>query len=129
MITRHIKVGIKSWTDNKRELAEVFRKVGRGKRPVPEEALHFADVATFRRCLTPQRLELLWVAAEQRPQSVDDLVTLLGRDATAVGADLDYLASVGLIELRPSRTRKGVRAPVVPYDRVDLSVELRNRAA
>ncbi len=129
MKARHIKIGIKSWEDNQRELKDVFHQVGKGRNPPTEETLYFRDVSTFRRCLTPQRLDLLWVTAEGHPQSVRELAAVLGRDPTDVQEDLDYLASVGLIEFRARGPRRKTKVPVVPYDRVDLSFELRGQAA
>ncbi len=74
-------------------------------------------------------LEQLWAAAEKRPQSIRKLAALLGREPRAVTEDLDYLASVGLVKFRSRRGYRNARIPVVPYDRVDLSFELRSRAA
>jgi len=127
MKARRIKIGVKSWEENKRELGHVFEQLGRGRKPPSEETLYFRDVSTFRRCLPPRRLEMLWVIAEKHPQSARELAALLSRAPKSVGADLDYLAGVGLVEFRPTG-RRG-KAPVVPYDRVDLSLELRGEAA
>ncbi len=129
MKVRQIKIGIKSWEENKKELAGVFRQLTRGKEPKPEEALCFRDISTFRRCPPPERMELLWAIVDRRPQSVRPLATLVGRQLTAVRHDLEYLASVGLVEFRAQRMRTRPKVPVVPYDRVELSVELRERAA
>ncbi|MBI4518160.1 MAG: hypothetical protein HY699_20345 [Deltaproteobacteria bacterium] len=129
MKVRRIKIGIKDWAENKRELRDVFRRLGAGKKPPAEDALYFRDIATFRRCLTPKRLELLWVIGEKRPQSVRELAAMVKREPKNVNEDLGYLASVGLVEFRPSGARGKAKAPVVPYDRVDLSLELRGEAA
>ncbi|MGH8009331.1 MAG: hypothetical protein ACREQ3_20265 [Candidatus Binatia bacterium] len=43
--------------------------------------------------------------------------------------DLAYLCRIGLVELRPSAAHGNAMAPVVPYDRVDFSLDLRQRAA
>ena len=129
MKVRQIKIGIKSWEENKKELASVFRQLTRGKKPEPEETLYFRDISTFRRCLPPERMELLWAIVERRPQSIRALATLVGRQLKAVSQDIEYLASVGLVEFRAQRQRTRPKVPVVPYDRVELSVELRERAA
>lgn len=129
MKVRRIKIGIKDWVENKRELREVFRKLGAGKKPPSEDTLYFHDVATFRRCLTPKRLELVWVIGERRPRSVRELAAIVKREPKNVNQDLDYLVSVGLVEFRRGSGRGKPKAPVVPYDRVDLSLELRGQAA
>jgi predicted transcriptional regulator len=129
MKVKRITVGIKSWEENKKELKAVFQQLGRGK-PIPEEeALFFADLETFRKCLTPKRLALVWTVAEKRPQSIRELATLVRREVKNVSDDLDYLCQVGLVEFRPSTAHGNARAPIVPYDRVDFSLDLRRRAA
>ncbi|MGE0823149.1 MAG: hypothetical protein AB7G75_15525 [Candidatus Binatia bacterium] len=129
MRVKRIKVGIKSWAEQKKELQAVFREVTqKGKLPT-EETLYFTDLEAFRKCLTPKRLELLWAVAEKRPQSVRELATLVKRELKNVSEDLDYLSQVGLVEFRSSSAHGNALAPVVPYDRVDFSLDLRRRAA
>lgn len=129
MKVKRITVSIKSWKENKKELKAVFQQLGRGE-PIPEEeALSFTDLETFRKCLTPKRLTLLWTIAEHHPQSVRELAALVRREVKNVSDDLDYLCQVGLVEFRPSTAHGKARAPVVPYDRVDSSLDLRCKAA
>ena len=129
MRVKRIKVGIKSWEENKKELRAIFRRAGQGEQLPAEEAFYFADLETFRKCLTPKRLALLWTVAEKRPQSVRELASLVRRELKNVSEDLDYLCQVGLVEFHPSSAHGNARAPVVPYDRVDFSLDLRRRAA
>lgn len=129
MKVKRIKVGIKSWEENKKELRAIFRRVGHREQIPAEEALYFTDLETFRKCLTPKRLALLWTVAERRPQSVRELAAMVRRELKNVSEDLEYLCRVGLVEFRPSSTHGNARAPVVPYDRVDFSLDLRRRAA
>lgn len=129
MKVKRIKIGIKSWEENKKELRGIFRQTGHGGEIPPENALYFTDLETFRKCLTPKRLELLWIVADKHPQSVRALAALLKREPKNVSQDLEYLRQVGLVEFRPSAAHGNARAPVVPYDRVDLSLDLRRRAA
>lgn len=129
MKVKRITIGLKSWEENKKDLKSTFRQIGKGK-PIPEEeTLTFTDLETFRKCLTPKRLALLWTITEHQPQSVRELASLVRREAKNVSEDLDYLCQVGLVELRPSTAHGNARAPVVPYDRVDVSLDLRRRAA
>ena len=43
--------------------------------------------------------------------------------------DLEYLRQVGLVEFRSSPAHGNARAPVVPYDWLDLSLALRRYIA
>lgn len=128
MKVKRVKVGIKSWEENKKELQSIFRRTEEKSALPAEESLFFVDIETFRKCLTPKRLTLLWVVAEKHPQSVRALASLLGREVKNVSGDLAYLRQVGLVEFRPSTTHGNARAPVVPYDRLDLSLDLRRPA-
>ncbi len=129
MKVKRIKVGIKNWDENKRELQSIFRRSGQGE-PIPtENSLYFADLEAFRKCLTPKRLVLLWTVAEKRPQSVRELAGLLKRELKNVSEDVNYLHQIGLLEFRPSVVHGNARTPIVPYDRVDFSLDLRRRAA
>ncbi len=129
MRVKRIKVGIKSWEENKRELGAIFHRAKNEKKIPRGEALYFTDLETFRKCLTPKRLELLWTVADKHPQSVRELATLVEREPKNVSQDLEYLCWVGLVEFRPSSAHANARAPVVPYDRVDLSLDLYRRVA
>ena len=124
MRVKRIKVGVKSWEENKKELRAIFRRAGQGEQLPTEEALYFTDLETFRKCLTPKRLELLWAIADKHPQSVRELAALVKREPKNVGEDLEYLRQVGLVEFRPSAAHGNARAPVVPYDRLDFSLDL-----
>jgi predicted transcriptional regulator len=111
------------------ELREIFRRTApEGQIPV-EEALYFTDLETFRKGLTPKRLELLWPIADRHPQSVLELAALVKREPKNVSEDLEYLQQVGLAEFRPSAAHGNARAPVVPYDRLDFSLALRGQVA
>ena len=129
MKVKRIKIGVKSWEEQKKELQSVFHEIAQqGKLPT-EETLYFTDLEAFRKCLTPKRLELLWAVAEKHPQSMRELAILVKRELKNVSKDLDYLHQVGLVEFRSSSAHGNALAPIVPYDRVDFSLDLRPRAA
>lgn len=129
MKVKRIKIGIQNWEESKKDLQTIFRRAGRGEQIPAEESLYFADLETFRKCLTPKRLALLWAIAEERPQSVRALATRVRRSLKNVSDDLEYLRQVGLIEFRSSSAHGNAKAPTVPYDRMDFSLDLRRRAA
>ena len=128
MKVKRVKVGIKSWEENKKELQSVFQRTEEQSVLPAEESFFFVDIETFRKCLTTKRLTLLWTVAEKHPQSVRALASLLGREVKNVSGDLEYLRQVGLVEFRPSTAHGNARAPVVPYDRLDVSLDLRHPA-
>jgi predicted transcriptional regulator len=87
MRAKHIKVGMKSWKENKRELQATVHQAEQ-RAPFPaEEALYFTDLETFRKCLTPKRLELLWTVADKHPHSVRELAAWVKREPKNVSED------------------------------------------
>lgn len=96
---------------------------GRVRTPVRE--LVFTTVAGMRRTLTPQRLRLLRLIREQRPQSVYGLAKLAGRDRKAVTEDLKLLRRVGLVRMSRPRRKGRIRdIPSVPFSRIEIAVEV-----
>jgi predicted transcriptional regulator len=71
----------------------------------------------------------VWVIREKRPRSVRELAAMVRREPKNVNQDLEYLVSVDLVQFRRGSGRGKAKAPVVPYNRGDLSLELRGRAA
>ncbi|MBN2517298.1 MAG: ArsR family transcriptional regulator [Candidatus Altiarchaeota archaeon] len=55
----------------------------------------------FSKIFTKERLRLL-KALEKNPQSVNELVSMLGRPREAVSRDLNYLNAMGLVNLERS---------------------------
>lgn len=109
MKIKQITVGVKNWEENKKELKTVFQQLGRRKHIPGDETLSFTDLETFRKCLTPKRLTLLWTVAEKCPQSVRELAALVRREVKNVSDNLEYLSQVGLVEFRPSTTHGNAR--------------------
>jgi predicted transcriptional regulator len=127
MSIRRLKIGIRTAAQRAEALREALRRVARGDRTRREPELYFENVEELRRVLTEKRLEMLLAIAHHRPSSVRVLAQLLGRDYKNVGTDIALLERLGLVRLRTQRGRGRARRPIVPYDELRVTIDLRQR--
>ncbi|MCM2278161.1 MAG: hypothetical protein NDJ89_08800 [Oligoflexia bacterium] len=86
--------------------------------------LVFTSLAQVAKVLSPVRLELLGAILRHEPESISSLAKLVGRDFKNVHADVQLLASVGILELRElkgANKRDAVR-PVALYSGIELDL-------
>lgn len=78
------------------------------------------DVAKI---LTNERVRLLQIIREKKPESISELARILNRSQSNVSNDVKYLEGMGLLELE---TKGSVlhKKPVVNYDAVRITVDL-----
>jgi predicted transcriptional regulator len=95
-----------------------------GKRTVQTPGLYFESLEDLRKILTVKRLDLLITVLRQAPESVTELARLVRRDLKNVSADLTILRQVGLIEFVAAKGHGNARTPVVPYDEIDITIDL-----
>jgi predicted transcriptional regulator len=77
----------------------------------------FADVTEFRDVLTPRRVEVIQTLIDHEVESIQELADRLDRNYPDVHADVSRLADYGIVYYRE---RGRAKAPVVPYDRVEI---------
>lgn len=100
---------------------------GKFKTNVGTEVISFPNWDTLAKVISPPRLEILAAIPSVQPKSISALARFLGKDFKNVQNDVQFLASLGLIELQESfrntlmpRARfKGIEItwPEVPADR------------
>ena len=73
--------------------------------------------------LTRERLRLLSVIREKKPESISELARMLKRKEPNVHNDLTFLEGIGLLELKESKNHIR-KAPVVDYDALHITVPL-----
>ena len=88
-----------------RRFVEAWHRAERGE-TVDEHHLSFESWASLTSTLTPRRLELLRHLHRHPVASIAELARSLGRDYKRVHADVETLATAGLID----RTPAGLRA-------------------
>ena len=105
-------------------LNRLFEKVGSGK--ISESEPHKLIVRTAEdigKILTRERIRLLHVIRENKPESISELARILNRKESNVHSDPTFLKGIGLLELKESKDHVK-KIPVVDYDALHITVPL-----
>lgn len=121
---RRLRVGIRSREDSYTAALQALRQVETGKQTAQTPGLYFESLEDLRKILTVKRLDLLITVLRQAPGSATELARLVRRDLKNVSADLTILRQVGLIEFVDAKGHRNARTPVVPYDEIDINIDL-----
>ena len=121
-----VEVEVKSLDEIGRELDVVAGQIKVGKEVAPIRKIIVPSLEAARKILSQERLRLMAVVEEKRPQSLYELAKLLGRDRRNVVKDVEYLASLGLIHLAKERKAKRFNVPTVNFARINIGIDLRN---
>ncbi|OFV91255.1 MAG: hypothetical protein A3J75_05570 [Acidobacteria bacterium RBG_16_68_9] len=125
MVKRRLRIGIRARKDSYAAALQSLRRVEAGDVTAHEPGLYFESIADLRRFLTPKRLNLLVAILREAPRSVTELAKLMKRDLKNVSNDLALLHQLGLVDFAPGVGHGNSRAPRVPYDEIDLKIDLR----
>ena len=105
-------------------LNQLFEKVTRGEihEPAPHKivARRAEDIGKI---LTHERLRLLAIIRENKPESINELARMLKRKESNVHNDLTFLEGIGLLELKEGKNHVK-KMPVVDYDALHITVPL-----
>lgn len=122
MKVKKIKIGIKKLEDILEDFAEAGEAIERGEKVKPQKGVYFESLETFRRALTPKRMELLHVIRTEKPSSVNELANLAHRDTKNVANDINCLVELGLVDVKKERKGKEGLSPRVNYNMLQLDV-------
>ncbi len=85
------------------------------------DTLVFTSLSAVAKVLSPVRLEILGAVIKHKPSSISSLAKIMDRDFKNVYADVQLLASVGILELKGTGKRDAVR-PVALYSGIELDL-------
>lgn len=122
MKVKNIKIAIKSDKELFNEIKEVWNKLEKGEKVKKHEGISFANLDVMRKVLTEERLIILKVIRKEHPTSIYELAKILERDIKNTFDDVQYLAEVGLIELKKSKEGREKITPLVNYDKILLEI-------
>jgi predicted transcriptional regulator len=125
---RRLRVSIRSREDSYTAALQALQRVEGGNQTVQAPGLYFESLEDLRKILTARRLDLLVAILRQAPESVTDLARLVKRDLKNVSGDLVLLRQLGLVEFVEAKGHGNARTPVVPYDEIDITIDLRTLA-
>ena len=122
MKVKEIKVVIRPLEEDLEEVVDAFRKV-EGREEFKDEKIVVDNLDDLRKILTPERIRILQVIKNGKPNSIYELSKLLERDRSAVMRDLEFLNKLGFVEFKEERWKKRKsKKPIVPYDEIEVSI-------
>jgi predicted transcriptional regulator len=122
MRVRDVKIRIKNLEEVLNEAKEVMKKLERGEKVKKHEGISFESLDAMRKVLTEERIRVLKTIKKEHPQSIYELAKILGRDVKNTFDDVQFLAGMGLIELKKTKEGREKTAPIVKYDRILLEI-------
>ena len=120
-----LKIGIASAADYKARTMAIAR--GEIKPSAQAPKVWFTSIESVAKVLSDRNRELLTVIAEEKPESLQELVERTGRAKSNLSRTLKTMERYGLVrmEKRPNRAL----APRTTYDDIRLDLSLRSKAA
>ena len=122
MRVKNIKIGIKSEDELFKEVKETWEKVEKGEKMAKHEGLYFENLEAMRKVLTENRLKILKIVKKEHPSSIYELAKMLKRDVKNTFDDIQFLANVGLVELKKTKEGRERNTPIVNYDKILLEI-------
>jgi predicted transcriptional regulator len=105
-------------------LNTLFEKVKEGE--ITESEPHKIVARTTEdigKILTRERIRLLHIIREKKPESISELARILNRKESNVHNDITFLEGIGLLEIKKGRDNVQ-KMPVVDYDALHITVPL-----
>jgi predicted transcriptional regulator len=122
MKLKDVEIIVMSDEDYGEHLNQLFERVKRGE--IHESHKIVARTAEdIGKILTRERLRLLQVIREKRPESISELARMLKRKESNVHNDLTFLEGIGLLEIKEGKNHIK-KVPVVDYDALHITVPL-----
>ena len=122
MKLKDIEIVVMSDEEYGEHLNQLFENVRRGEIHEPHKIVA-RTTEDIGKILTRERLRLLQVIREKRPESISDLARLLKRKESNVHNDLAFLEGIGLLEFKEGKNHVK-KVPVVDYDTLHITVPL-----
>jgi len=105
-------------------LNKLFEKVKEGKLNESEpHKIVSRTTEDIGKILTRERIRLLHIIRENKPESISELARILDRKEPNVHNDLTFLEGIGLLEIKKGRNHVK-KVPVVDYDALHITVPL-----
>lgn len=125
MKVKNVAIGIKSVEAMLGEARQVMERLERGEKVTRRRpGVYFDNLATMRKAITEERLRILRTIRAEHPASLYELAKILDRNLKNVCDDVNYLAELGLIELKKSRVGRERTIPEVNYERIRLEIPI-----
>lgn len=118
------RIKIKPLKESLQDFAKAYQRVAQGKPVRKKGGTFFASIDAVRKVLTENRIQLLKIIKQERPQSLYELAKLAHRDLKNVTQDIVFLEDLGLVDLRKPNGIRRQRKPVLLSDRFSVEFSL-----
>jgi len=122
MRVKNIKIAVRSEDELFQEVKGVWEKVEKGEKVKKHEGLYFENLEAMRKVLTENRLKILKTVRKEHPSSIYELAKFLKRDVKNTFDDIQFLADIGLVELKKTKEGRGRNTPIVNYEKIILEI-------
>lgn len=103
MRVRDIRISIKTNEDLFNEVKEVWGRLEKREQVKKHEGISFENIEAMRKILSEERLRILKTIKKEHPKSIYEHTKFLNRDIKNTFDDVQFLAQIGLIELKKLR--------------------------
>jgi predicted transcriptional regulator len=124
MKIRDIRISIKTKEDLFNEVKGVWERLEKGDQVKKHEEISFENIEAMRKILSEERLRILKTIKKEHPKSIYELAKFLNRDIKNTFDDVQFLARIGLIELKKTKEGREKTVPKVNYDRILLEIRV-----
>ncbi len=122
MKDKALTVKFQNWGEFKEKVVKAFKEQ---KRSIsPKDVVVFNSVTEYQKFMTEQKLAILAVVANKRPQSIYQLAQLVDRDFANVQRDCVGLAAHGFMKLEDARDAKGSKTPQLAFDYMRIIIQM-----
>ncbi len=90
----------------------------------PKDLVVFSSVTEYQKFMTEQKLAILAVVANKRPQSIYKLAQLVDRDFANVQRDCVGLAAHGFMKMEGADDAKGSKIPQLVFDYMRIIIQM-----
>jgi len=122
MGARDKRISIKTKEDFFNEVKGVWERLEKREQVKKHEGISFENIEAMRKILSEERIRILKTIKKEHPKSIYELAKFLNRDIKNTFDDVQFLARIGLIELKKTKEGREKTVPKVNYDRILLEI-------
>lgn len=111
-------IKIRTLADLKEEMRRAFRGEFVGVQKKNE--IFFLNFESASKLFSKNKIQILQVIAQEKPQSIYELAKILEKDFKSVHTDVKYLESVGLIDLKQTNDARNGLRPIAKFSGIEL---------
>ena len=124
MKLKNVEIVVMNDEDYGDHLNQLFEKVKEGEISESEpQKIVARNTDDIGKILTRERIRLLHIIRQNKPESISELARMLDRKESNVHNDITFLEGIGLLEIKNGKNHVK-KIPVVDYDALHITVPL-----